>query len=84
MEKRALFVVAIVVSVITIGGLSFYMSDIGRVEAQSEINADVSSKGKHCSYTVGCDCSGFSPKTKGKEWEKSYCRRCGHHKKYHR
>lgn len=39
--------------------------------------------GKHCSYNVGCDCSGFAPKTDGKEWEKSICKKCGHNKSYH-
>lgn len=45
---------------------------------------NINFKGKHCSYTVGCDCSGFAPKTNGDEWEKAYCKRCGHHKKYHK
>lgn len=84
MKKRILYVVAIVLSMLAIIALNFYMFDVGRDEAQSGVNADVTSKGKHCSYSVGCDCSGFSPKTNGKEWEKSYCKRCGHHKKYHR
>lgn len=40
--------------------------------------------GAHCTYTVGCSCSGFTPKNSGDVWEKSYCKRCGHHKKYHK
>ena len=36
------------------------------------------------SLTKGCDCSGFAPKTNGDEWEKAYCKRCGHHKRYHK
>ena len=41
-------------------------------------------QGKHCTGTVGCDCSGFSPITNGKEWQKSYCKKCGHSKSSHR
>ena len=51
---------------------------------QSDKTYNVTFKGKHCSGTVGCSCSGFEPKTDGAEWEKSYCKRCGHHKKYHK
>lgn len=43
----------------------------------------VASQGKHCNGTVGCGCSGFSPKTNGKEWDKSYCKKCGHHRRNH-
>ena len=28
-------------------------------------------KGKHCSYTVGCTCPGFTPTTGGDVWELS-------------
>ena len=45
---------------------------------------NISFKGKHCTGTVGCDCSGFKPITDGDEWEKSYCKRCGHHKRCHK
>lgn len=44
----------------------------------------VSCQGKHCTGTVGCSCSGFSPITNGKEWQKSYCKHCGHHRSYHK
>ena len=51
------------------------------------VNIDKSSpsfKGEHCSGTVGCSCSGFKSITSGEEWEKSYCTRCGHHRKSHK
>lgn len=81
-----MFVVAVgVVSVGTILGLSSFTSEgKNAAELDSAVHTHVSCQGKHCTYTVGCDCSGFSPKTNGKEWEKSYCKRCGHHKKYHK
>lgn len=44
----------------------------------------LSCQGKHCTGTVGCGCSGFSAITNGKEWQKSYCKNCGHHKSYHK
>lgn len=46
--------------------------------------SNVSFGGKCCNGTVGCSCSGFLPKTDGEEWEKLFCKRCGHHKKYHK
>lgn len=47
-------------------------------------DAHLQVQGKHCNGTVGCDCSGFSAITGGEEWQKSYCKRCSHHKKCHR
>ena len=76
MKKRIMFAIAtIAVSVTAIIGLSSFAS-------KSDSHADC--HGKHCTYTVGCDCSGFSPKTDGAEWEKAYCKKCGHHKSYHK
>lgn len=86
MRKNIIFaVVSIVASVISIIALSSFTSN-GENELRlgASVQTHVSCQGKHCTYTVGCDCSGFSPNTKGKEWEKAYCKRCGHHKKYHK
>ncbi len=86
MRKKIMFAVtAIVVSATTVVGLSSFTSQReNATEVESTVLTHVSCQGKHCTYTVGCDCSGFSPKTDGKEWGKSYCKRCGHHKKYHK
>ena len=86
MRKKIMLVVAsIFLSTITIVGLSSFTSQSNNAtEPESTVHTHVLCQGKHCTYTVGCDCSGFSPKTNGKEWEKSYCKRCGHHKKYHK
>lgn len=76
---------SIFAAAIIIVGLSSFTSHSENVtESETPVHTHVSCQGKHCTYTVGCDCSGFSPKTNGKEWEKSYCKRCGHHKKYHK
>ena len=86
MKKKIMFAVASVfLSTITVVALSSFTSKSSNAtESESTLHTHVSCQGKHCTYTVGCDCSGFSPKTNGKEWEKSYCKRCGHHKKYHK
>ena len=86
MKKKIMFAVASVfLSTITVVALSSFTSKSSNAtESESTVHTYVSCQGKHCTYTVGCDCSGFSPKTNGKEWEKSYCKRCGHHKKYHK
>lgn len=49
-----------------------------------EYSGEISFRGKHCSGSVGCDCSGFSPITDGKEWQKSYCKKCGHARSCHK
>ncbi|MDO4930171.1 MAG: hypothetical protein Q4E59_03450 [Bacteroidales bacterium] len=46
--------------------------------------AEVDMQGDHCTGTVGCDCSGFSPITNGDEWQKAYCKRCGHKRSCHK
>ena len=84
-KKKVLVIVAIVVIAVATVGLYIFTTQTGSVEEiEKSVPTQVSSQGKHCTYTVGCDCSGFSPKTNGKEWEKSYCKHCGHHKKYHK
>lgn len=77
--------VYIATAIITVGLFcSFCVITKGHEENQTAANAPTACQGKHCSYTVGCDCPGFSPKTNGDVWEKAYCKHCGHHKKYHR
>ena len=44
----------------------------------------IASQGKYCNGTVGCNCTGFSPITNGKEWQKEYCKLCGHKKSCHK
>ena len=47
-------------------------------------NGNVSFKGKHCRGTEGCGCSGFSPIKSDDVWKEAFCKKCGHHKKYHK
>ncbi len=58
--------------------------DNHEIEACVEYCVHTHASGKHCTYTVGCSCSGFSPITSGKEYEKAYCKKCGHHRSYHK
>ena len=53
-------------------------------DTQMSLDSKVSLQGKRCSYTIGCDCSGFSAITNGEEWQKLICKRCGHPRKYHK
>ena len=77
MKKIIYLVSAIVVlTVVTIGLCSF--------TSQHKVTSEMTCQGKHCTYTVGCDCPGFAPITSGDVWEESYCKHCKHHKKYHK
>ena len=46
--------------------------------------SNVTFRGKHCTGTVGCSCSGFSPITNGDVWQQAYCKHCGHKKSCHK
>lgn len=48
------------------------------------VETHVTSQGAHCSGTVGCSCTGFSPITNGEIWQQAYCKHCGHKRNYHR
>lgn len=46
--------------------------------------SNVSFRGKHCSGSVGCSCSGFAPITDGDVHDESTCKRCYHKKSVHK
>ena len=52
--------------------------------SSNEYGHEISFRGKNCSGSVGCDCSGFVPITNGDEWQKSICKHCGHKKSCHK
>lgn len=81
MKKIIGAVSALMVSAVVVVGLCSFTS---KTEVKSDVCTEVSCQGKHCNGTVGCDCPGFSPKTNGDEWEKAYCRHCGHHRRSHK
>lgn len=81
MKKIICAISVFVVSMVVVIGLCSFVS---KTEVKCEVCTEASCQGKHCNGTVGCDCSGFSPKTDGDEWEKAYCRHCGHHRRSHK
>lgn len=50
----------------------------------NDFATNVTMEGSHCTGTVGCNCSGFSPITNGEVWQQSYCKHCGHKKSCHK
>lgn len=85
MKKNLIVMVTLVASMAAIMGLSSFTIGVQKGHGiASDVHTHVSCQGKHCTYTVGCNCAGFSPKTNGDVWEQSYCKRCGHHKSYHK
>ena len=81
-RKLAIALAALTVSAAAIITLSSFTTR-SETASETETHTHICCEGKKCSGTVGCSCSGFSPITDGKEWQKSYCRKCGHHKSYH-
>lgn len=84
--KSIKFFSTFAVAVIAVLALSSFVGydAVSKPEVTEEVHTHAHAEGKYCNGTVGCDCTGFSPKTDGKEWEKSYCKRCGHHRRCHR
>lgn len=85
MKKTVFTISGVALATMCLIGLCSFVMD-GRVEnsALTELDTHTSCEGKHCTYSVGCDCPGFSPITDGKEWQKAYCKHCKHKKSYHK
>ncbi len=85
MKKTILTLAIVAVSATALGFCAAAASTSSKTAfTVTEIHTHVATQRKHCSGSVGCDCSGFSPITNGKEWQKSYCKHCGHKKSCHR
>lgn len=82
--KKMLFVFAGILAILSVFVFANSHSEECCEHNHNALVTNVSSKAKHCNGTVGCDCSGFAPITNGKEWQKAYCKRCGHHRNCHR
>ena len=83
MKKKKTIITSLIVLALAVVGTIFAFKPGASSIAISETDTQVNAEGKRCTYTVGCSCTGFKPITDGAEWEKAYCKRCGHHKKYH-
>lgn len=46
-------------------------------------SSNPSFKGKVCTGSVGCGCTGFAPITDGDVWQQSICKKCNHKKNEH-
>lgn len=83
--KKYILSAALAIASLTFGGICAATS--AAEPAQEKVTTEqchTHAEGQHCRGSVGCDCRGFSPITNGKEWQKEYCRHCGHKKSYHR
>ena len=83
--KKYILSAALAIASLMFGGIYAATSDVA--SSQNRITTEqchTHAEGQHCRGTVGCDCRGFSPINNGKEWQKEYCRHCGHKKSYHR
>lgn len=84
MKKMVLVFATVIAMVASVTVLANSCKDGSFVRNHEALFIHVAVQGKHCSGTVGCSCSGFSPITNGDIWEEAYCRRCSHHRRFHR
>lgn len=82
MKKFLTIIGVVAIAAIAIIGLSSFVG-WNNEEKAIETHVHTHAEGKYCKGSVGCDCRGFVAITNGKEWQKSYCKRCGHHKNQH-
>ena len=65
MKRKIIYAIAIVaISITAFIGLSSFISEANNQPTHTH------AQGKHCRYTVGCDCPGFSPIKNGKVYRK--------------
>jgi len=84
MKKKNVITLVFGVLVLAIFGVILFAKTPPANISNAIDETSVHAQGKKCNGTVGCDCTGFKAKTDGKEWEKSICKKCGHHKRYHK
>lgn len=83
--KKMFFVSAIMIAMVgSVTVLANTHKDGGCVHSHAIFATHVAVQGRHCTGTVGCDCTGFSPITNGEVWQQAYCKHCGHKKSCHK
>lgn len=82
MKAKKLFATLACVALMSVAAVAAFTTTSDTSKAMPEVNTHAA--GKHCNYSVGCSCPGFSPITNGTVAQQSYCKHCGHHKSYHR
>lgn len=83
--KKMIFV--FVVMIVMVASATMYANshkDGCCVHSHDVLATNVAVQGKHCSGSVGCSCTGFSPITNGDVWQQAYCKHCGHKKSCHK
>ena len=84
MKKLVLGLLMMVAMIMSASVFANSSNERSSLHGQVPQTTHVAMQGKYCTGTVGCSCSGFSPKKSGDVWEEVYCRKCGHHKQYHK
>lgn len=83
--KKSIFVFAVLITMVA-SATVFANShkDANRIHNHDVLTTHVAVQGKHCTGTVGCSCTGFSPITDGDVWQQAYCKHCRHKKSCHK
>lgn len=79
MKRRKTIITVGVIALLAVIGTGIAMHHNA---ANSSKDVHFGASGKVCSYTVGCGCTGFQ-RGSGDHWEKEYCKKCHHHRKFH-
>lgn len=83
--KKMIFVFAVMIAMVaSVKVLANSYNENCCVHNHDAFTTQVTVQGKHCTGTVGCSCTGFSPITNGEVWQQSYCKHCGHKKSCHK
>lgn len=83
MKIKSLFLIAVIgASVIVLSSFKSLNGSNNPVTNSTTTHLNV--EGARCNYTVGCGCPGFAPIQHQEVYKLSYCKNCGHHKKYHK
>lgn len=80
--KKMVFAFAVMIASVTVLANSYKNSC--SAHNHNVLSTHVAVQGKHCTGSLGCSCTGFSPVTNGEVWQQSYCKHCGHKKSCHK
>lgn len=84
MKKMVFSFAAMIVMVTSVSVFANSQKDGYYVHNHDALAIHLAVQGKHCTGSVGCSCSGFSPITNGEVWQQAYCKYCGHKRNCHK